>query len=327
MDELFEMYRQMRRIRRIEEALADRYTEQKMRCPMHLSIGQEAVATGVCHVLRKADTVVSNHRGHAHYLAKGGCLNALVAELYGKAGGCCSGRGGSMHLIDREVNFLGSTPIVGGTIPLGVGAAWSAQLLKRDSISAVFLGDGCFEEGVVHESMNFASLKKLPVLFVLENNGYSVYTKLEERQPPRPISSIARAHGLNTWEGDGTDVLSVANAAREAAAKARSGEGPQFLEVETYRWREHCGPNYDDDLGYRPEGELGAWQLRCPVEAARDALMRAREKLEEIRETDDEDLDRIDRVIDTEIDAAFRYAAESPVPPLDSIAENIYASS
>src|SRR3972149_11018294 len=219
------LFRSMLRIRRIEEALADRYAEQEMRCPMHLCIGQEAIAVGVCAALFANDVMFSNHRAHGHYLAKGGNLNALIAELYGRSTGCCGGRGGSMHLIDLDVGFMGATPIVGGTVPLAVGAAWAARLQAQDRLGVAFFGDGCFEEGVMHESLNFASLHQLPVLFVCENNNFSVYTPLRERQPARSIHAVAQAHGWRAWSGDGNDVEAVSAVAREAVNCGGGGEG------------------------------------------------------------------------------------------------------
>ena len=167
------LYRAMLRIRRVEEAIAERYAAQEMRCPVHLSIGQEAVAAGVCAALMQQDGVFSNHRAHAHYLAKGGDLTAMLAEIYGKAEGCCKGIGGSMHMIDLSAGFMGAVPIVGATVPLAVGAAWAARLRGEDRVIAVFFGDGTFEEGAVYESINFAVLHSLPVLFVCENNLYA----------------------------------------------------------------------------------------------------------------------------------------------------------
>ena len=171
----------MLRIRMIEEYLANEYKKQEMRCPMHLSIGQEAVAVGVCSQLKKTDIVYSSHRAHAHYLAKGGSLKSFISEMYGKLEGCSGGRGGSMHLIDLDVNFYGSTPIVGGTVPLAAGSAWYDKLKSNDNLTVLFIGDGCFEEGVVHETLNFASLHNLPLLIICENNNFSVYTPLEQR--------------------------------------------------------------------------------------------------------------------------------------------------
>ena len=192
-----ELLRSMTRIRMVEEEIAKRYPEQQMRCPVHLSIGQEAAAVGVCAALQPTDWAFSGHRNHAHYLAKGGNLKAMLAEIYGKATGCCGGKGGSMHLTDQASGFIGATPIVGSTVPIAVGAALTAQREGKGRVVVVFLGDGAMEAGVVHESLNFAALKKLPILFACENNLYSVYSPLDVRQPnQRTISDLAAGHGV-----------------------------------------------------------------------------------------------------------------------------------
>ncbi len=317
-EEQIALYRTMLRIRRVEEALADRYAEQQMRCPMHLCIGQEAIAAGVCAALRRDDLVYSNHRAHGHYLAKGGDLNAMVAELYGRATGCCGGRGGSMHIIDQRVGFMGSTPIVGGTVPLAVGAAWAACLQGQDHLGVAFFGDGCFEEGVMHESLNFAALHRLPVLFVCENNNFSVYTPLSARQPVRPIHAVAQAHGWRAWCGDGNDVDAVFSIAREAVNCARVGEGPQFLELKTYRWREHCGPNFDDELSYRSAEEIADGKRSCPV-------VRTRTKLIGEHLANETELEIMEHEIAGEIEAAFHFALQSPIPVRADAAAKIYA--
>lgn len=312
------LYFEMLRIRRIEEALANRYAEQQMRCPMHLSIGQEACAVGVCSALSSHDLVYSGHRAHAHYLAKGGALNAMIAELYGRSTGCCGGRGGSMHLVDLSVGFGGSTPIVGGTVPIAVGAAWAFQQRNEPHIAVAFFGDGCFEEGVVHESLNFAALKHLPVIFVCENNGYSVYTKLAERQPARALASVAQAQAWQTWASDGNDVLAVAEIAAQAVENVRTGRGPQFIELATHRWREHCGPNDDDNLGYRDQGELATWVEKCPLRQLLDRFTH-RGILSE------SDLDRMESKIADEINNAFIHALASPFPSPATLAHYLYA--
>ena len=184
----------------VEEKIVELYPQQEMRCPVHLSIGQEAVSVGVCANLTREDIVFSNHRSHGHYLAKGGNLKAMVHEIYGKSTGCCFGRGGSMHLLDLSINFFGSTPIVGGTIPIAVGASLASKMQQKNNITTIFHGDGAVEEGVFHESLNFASLKKLPVLFVCENNLYSVYTPLSERQPNREIYKLVEAHDIKAYQ-------------------------------------------------------------------------------------------------------------------------------
>ena len=200
----------MLRIRRVEERIQALYPEGDIRCPTHLCVGQEAVAAGVCANLQPDDYVISAHRSHAHYLAKGGALRAMFAELYGKEDGCASGKGGSMHLIDLSVNFLGCVPIVGSTIPIGVGAAFGAMLQNRDCVSVVFFGDAAVETGVFHESVNFAAVHRLPVLFVCENNLYSVNTPLAERQPAnRTIAQLAAGHGITSAQHDGQEVEAV----------------------------------------------------------------------------------------------------------------------
>ena len=312
------LFRSMLRIRRIEEALADRYAEQEMRCPMHLCIGQEAIAVGVCAALSGNDVVFGNHRAHGHYLARGGNLKAMIAELYGRVTGCCGGRGGSMHLIDLGVGFMGATPIVGGTVPLAVGSAWAAALMGEPRVSVVFFGDGCFEEGVVHESLNFAALHKLPVVFVCENNEFSVYTRLTERQPDRPIYRVAEAHGVAACTGDGNDVEAVLSIAQAAVAKARQGEGPQFIELKTYRWREHCGPSFDDDLNYRSKPEIESGLKDCPI-----AKLLTRLKHGNVIASSE--VSRFEAEIRDEIKAAFQFALASAKPSSKAAEERLYA--
>ena len=262
-----DLFYSMLRIRRIEEAIALRYKEQKMRTPVHLSIGQEAVAVAVGRQLQQDDLVVSTHRAHAHYLAKGGSLKAMIAEIYGKVTGCCRGRGGSMHLVDKSAGFMGSTAIVGNTIPIGVGLGLSLQLSGKKNVSCIFVGDGAVEEGVFFESLNFAVLKNLPVLFICENNRYSVYSPFEKRQPKsRNIFEVAKAMGARTFHGDGYDLFESYEIVSSALESIRQNSGVHFLEFETYRWLEHCGPNYDNDIGYRTEAEFLAWKKRDPIE-------------------------------------------------------------
>jgi len=263
---LSELQASMLRIRLVEESIAKKYSEQKMRCPTHLSIGQEAIAVGVCTNLTNEDQVLSTHRAHAHYLAKGGCLNSMLAEVYGKVTGCSKGMGGSMHLIDKSVGFMGSTAIVGNTIPVAVGLALAIKIQEKKSISCVFFGDGATEEGVFYESINFAIIHNLPVLFICENNLYSVYSGLEVRQPKgRKIFEMAKAFGIESSHGDGNNVQQVSDYVELARNKILSGSGPQFLEFDTYRWREHCGPNYDNDIGYRKEEEFLEWKKKDPL--------------------------------------------------------------
>jgi 2-oxoisovalerate dehydrogenase E1 component len=310
---------QMLRIRMVEERIVELYPEQEMRCPVHLSIGQEAVAVGVCSALSSTDWVLSGHRNHAHYLAKGGNLKRMFAEIYGKATGCSGGKGGSMHLTDLESGFLGATPIVGSTIPIAVGAALSAVMREEDRIVTVFFGDGASETGVFHECLNMAALKRLPVLFVCENNLYSVYSPLKVRQPPgRTITSLASAHGLRTRRENGNDVNIVSEVSRESAAYARERKGPVFIEFMTYRWREHCGPNYDNDIGYRTVEEFEEWKAKDPVAGFEKRL------LEEKRITPNE-IEGARKGILAEIEEAVSFAKSSPFPPLNKLSDEVYA--
>ena len=304
-----DLYRDMLRIRLIEEAIAEKYTEQKMRCPVHLSIGQEAIAVGVCKAALHSDYLISNHRAHAHYLAKGGSLKSMIAEIYGKKDGCCGGRGGSMHLVDLSVGMLGSTPIVGGSLPVAVGLAFATQLKKENHVTLVFFGEGSTEEGVFSECLNFAALKKLPILFICENNFYSVYSPIEVRQPPsRERVAIARAHGMEAKIGHGNDVEEVYQMASAAITSIRQGNGPIFLEFDTYRHREHCGPFFDNHIGYRTEEEFQLWEKKCPLKTA--PIQIPENEIQSIR---------------LEIQEAFEFADKSPFPHFDTETENPYA--
>lgn len=298
-----QLYFQMLRIRMVEEAIAREYPNQEMRCPTHLCIGQEAIAVGVCAALAKADVVFSTHRSHGHYLAKGGNLSAMIAELYGKATGCSGGIGGSMHLVDLDANFLGAAPIVASTIPVAVGVALSRMMIKKPGIAVCFFGDAAVEEGTAHEAMNFAVLQHLPVLFVCENNLYSTVTHLHDRQPRRDISDLARGHHIQAATIDGQDVLKVKDSTATAVRSIRRGHGPFFFEYLTYRYLEHCGPK-EDGSALRPAAELARWKRNDPV--ARTArLFKAK------------DVDAMKEMIGKEIQEAFAFARKSPFAVVD----------
>jgi len=294
----------MLRIRLVEESIANKYSEQKMRCPTHLSIGQEAIAVGVCSNLTNEDQVLSTHRAHAHYLAKGGCLNSMLAEIYGKVTGCSKGMGGSMHLIDESVGFMGSTAIVGNTIPVAVGLALEKKLNCKKSIACVFFGDGATEEGAFYESVNFAIIHSLPILFICENNLYSVYSGLEVRQPmDRKIYKMVRAMGISAQHANGNDVEEVARKVKHAKTMILKSGGPQFLEFDTYRWREHCGPNFDNNIGYREESEFLKWKKKDPLKNFYS---------ENSQKYIDSKIDKISQ----EIDDAHQFADDSKFPTL-----------
>lgn len=315
---LFDLYQSMLRIRLVEEAIADHYAEGEMRCPVHLSIGQEAAAVGVCAALAPTDKVYSTHRCHAHYLAKGGDLKRMFAEICGKAAGCVGGRGGSMHLMDVDKGMMASIPIVSSSIPVAVGSALADKRMRTGKVTVAFFGDASVEEGVYHESANFASLHKLPVVFVCENNLYSVYTPLHERQPERPLTDVARAHAIKAFHCDGNDVARVLHLATEAVERARGGYGPTFLLLDTYRWREHCGPNFDNTLGYRSEAEYENWKLRCPLERLHAQLVDAA-----ILTTSQEDSMR--ERISAEIEEAREFARQAPLPGPQDASQYVYA--
>lgn len=268
------LLRDMVRIRRVEETLAELYPAGEMRTPTHFSIGQEAVAVGVCGALRRDDVVYSGHRCHAHYLAKGGDLHGMVAELYGRETGCARGRGGSVHLNDPDVGVIASSAILGQTMAVAVGTALAFTMDGRDQVAVTFFGDGTVEEGIFHETLNFAVMRRAPVLFVCENNGFSTHTRLEVRQPASvSIHARAASYGMPSRLVDGNDVFAVHAAAREAVAHARGGAGPFFLECTTYRWREHVGPQWDYDKGYRTKAEVDSWIARCPIRRASERLL------------------------------------------------------
>lgn len=313
-----ELYRAMLQIRLVEERIADLYPEQQMRCPVHLCIGQEAAEAGAALSLRADDYAVSGHRSHGHYLAKGGSLKAMLAEIYGKEAGCVGGKGGSMHLVDMEAGFLGSVPIVGSTIPIGVGAALSAKMRSEDRVVMVFLGDGAAETGVFYESLNFAKLKSLGVVFVCENNLYSVYSPMDVRQPAgRSIADLARAHGIESHSADGNDVEAVYELCQDAVDTARRGAGPVFLEFATYRWREHCGPNFDNAFGYRTEAEFEAWKARDPLRLYAERLLASGDH-------NQSELDLIASELKTSLDDAVHHAKSSPFPGIEQAPRNVY---
>jgi pyruvate dehydrogenase E1 component alpha subunit len=315
----YQLLKKMYFIRLVEEEIAERYNQGQMRCPVHLSIGQEGVPAAFSMASRRSDFAVSTHRGHAHYLAKGGNLKAMISEIYGKSTGCSKGKGGSMHLIDLAVRFMGSTAIVGNSIPIGVGLGLSAQLKDTEDVSCVFLGDGAIEEGVFFESLNFAAVRKLPVLFICENNFYSVYTSLSVRQPPnRNIAKMIEAFGVKSISAEGNDAYVVYEYLRNAFAEIRSGSGPIFMEFSTYRWREHCGPAFDDELGYRTAEEVAFWKAKDPIAKITQALETVIPNFHS-RITSDI------LIIKREIESAFEFAEHAPYPAPEEAFKGVFA--
>jgi len=306
---LKKLYFEMLRIRRVEEKLTEWYNEKIANAPVHLSIGQEAVAVGVMAALEPQDKIVSAHRCHAHYLAKGGDLKRMFAEILGKATGCCRGKGGSMHLFDDEAGHVISAPIVGASISFAVGLALSFKMKGEDKIAVTFFGDGAVEEGIFWESLNFASVHRLPVLFVCENNLYATHTPILTRQPSEKIVPRVQPHLFKASDAyrinDANNVRAVTNVVAKAVKKVRKGR-PCFIEACTYRWREHWGVGEDWDMGYRSREEGEYWIGRCPLKQLRRVL--------DEKNISQSEIDLMEAAIKREIGGAVEFALKSPVP-------------
>ena len=319
LDRLLKCYELASLIRSVEDNIAKEYVNNQMRCPVHLSIGQEIVSAVVGLNQLVQDTAVSSHRAHAHYLAKGGDLHKMIAEIYGKVTGCCKGRGGSMHLIDLDVGFLGSSAIVGNSIPIGVGAGFTHKLNNSDALSFVFLGDGAIEEGSFYESVNFSAVQNLPIVYVCENNLYSVYTGLNMRQPAtRNIYEMVGAMGISAVKIDTADVINCLKLTTEVINQARLARKPVFIEYDTYRWLEHCGPNDDDSLGYRPVGELSKWK-------SEDSILKLKNVLTSDYGVSDSTIKEILKRISGEVLLAFNQAKIDDFPTLEQSVTDVYA--
>lgn len=310
----------MVKIRACEEKMVDPILKGEIRCPVHLYSGEEAVAAGICEVLTEQDYVFGTHRSHGHYLAKGGDLNKLVAEIYGKDSGCSKGRGGSMHIIDIEKGVLGAAPIVAGTIPLALGAALSSKIKNEQKVTVSFFGDGACGEGVLYESLNFASLHKLPIIFVCENNFYSTHMPIEECRSNKDIYRIGEPFDISSLQVDGNNVLNVYDAALTAADQCRKGKGPYFIECHTYRLRGHVGP--DDNIqgthqDIRDDKEVAEWKKRDPI-------IQLQEYLIENNHFTVENLEDIDRAIESEVEEAFIFARQSPYPTTNEMENYVF---
>lgn len=305
-------YRSLYLIRRVEEEIIRIYPTDEIKSPVHLSIGQEAVSVGVCQALRPGDVVFGTYRGHAMYLAKGGSLKKMIAELYGKAAGCAKGKGGSMHLIDTQNGVMGTSAIVATTIPLSAGYAYGLKYTQRNSVAVSFFGDGAVDEGAFHETMNFAALKRLPVLFVCENNSYAIHSHHLNRHKADNIWQRAKEYGMPSERIENNDIFATYDFAKSNADKMRrTGTGPVFLECITCRWKEHVGPNDDFHLGYRGKGEVENW-------IRKDQLARLASMLKAPV------LDKIHSEVEYEIKDAFRFAEESPFPQPGALYEDLF---
>ncbi len=312
------MYVSMVLIRCFEESIAGYLSlKHEIGCPVHLYTGQEAVAVGVCQNLQREDWVFSTHRSHGHYLAKGGDRKALAAELWGKSTGCSGGKGGSMHISQPGIGLPGSSAIVAGTIPEAVGAALTFQLQHRNNVAVAFFGDGATGAGGFYESLNFAALKKLPVVFVCENNLYSTHMPVGECLAQPEIWRHAEAFGMPGARIDGNDVVSVYMASSKAIEQARRGDGPALLECMTYRWHGHVGANADLDKGLRNQFEYNQWLERCPIKTFERELM-AEGLLDEPERA------RIYQAVQRDIEDAIEFARDSPYPNESEAAREVF---
>jgi TPP-dependent pyruvate/acetoin dehydrogenase alpha subunit len=312
-EDLERLYHSLRRIRRIEEEVARVYPTDKIKSPVHLSIGQEAASVGVIDVLEKDDVVSGSYRGHAVYLAKGGSAGGMIAEMYGKSGGCAQGKGGSMHLVSAEHNVLGASAVVGTHIPQAAGYALALKRRGSRNMVTVFFGDGSTEEGCFYETLNFASLHKLPVLFVCENNGYAIHEPQSKRWATDRLCERVATFGIPAHQIPDMDVLTIRERATELVADIRAGKGPAFLEIKTYRWREHVGPAEDYNQGYRDRADLEPWIANDQVERLAGLVAPAAR-------------DAINAAVEQEIVEAFEFAENSPIPEAKELYTNVYAN-
>jgi TPP-dependent pyruvate/acetoin dehydrogenase alpha subunit len=306
-------YRQLYRIRRVEEELVRLYPTDQITSPIHLSIGQEAVSVGVCEALRPDDVVFGTYRSHAYYLAKGGDLRGMIAELYGKATGVAKGKAGSMHLVDPDHGVMGASAVVASTIPQAVGYALALKMRREDRVVVVFFGDGATEEGVFYESLNFAALKRLPILFVCENNSYAIHSPLSHRQGSPDVCRKAEALGLSAERLETLDIHELYARTCRRVTELRSGmTAPVLIECPCYRWKEHVGPGEDFAAGYRSAEECGRWQETDALAAVGSRLNAAQRR-------------EIEQSVEEEIRDAFDFAECSPFPSENELHTDVYA--
>ncbi len=313
-EKVIQMYRTMKRIREFESKAAELFAEGRIPGFVHLYIGEEAVATGVCANLKESDYITSTHRGHGHIIAKGGDLKYMFAELFGKETGYCKGKGGSMHIADADRGILGANGIVGAGHNIAVGAGLSAKYRGTDQVCVCFFGDGSTNQGTFHEALNMASIWKLPVIFVCENNLYGISMHQSRHQAIQDVADRAVAYNIPGVVVDGNDVLAVYEAAKEAIDRARSGQGPTLIECKTYRHRGHFE---GDPTIYRDPEEVNEWLQKDPI-------IRLREFMLDNNLLAEEDIKKIDEEIAAEIEEAIKFAEDSPFPPVEAAVEDIY---
>jgi pyruvate dehydrogenase E1 component alpha subunit len=306
------LYHTLSLIRRSEERIAEVYPSDKIKSPIHLAIGQEFIVTAICDHLHASDYVAATYRGHGAYLAKGASLAEMVAEMYGKETGCAKGRGGSMHLISKEHRVIGTSAVVATGIPVAVGHAMAIKMQAKDDVVVCFFGDGATEEGCFLESVNFAALHKLPILFVCENNFYAIHEPIEKRWATPYLCERIATFGIKAQQFSQPDILALHHQAGAAIERIRSGQGPEFMECHAYRWREHVGPNEDFDQGYRDESEMAGWREQDPYACLAERI-------------EPDTKARIDREIEQQIIAAFEFAESSAFPEPAELYRYAYA--
>jgi acetoin:2,6-dichlorophenolindophenol oxidoreductase subunit alpha len=315
--DLIDLFTTMLTIRRFEERLVKEVYAGNISGFVHSYIGEEAIATGVCKHLSREDRIVSHHRGHGHCIAKGADMKRMMAEIYGKKTGCCKGKGGSMHIADFSIGMLGADGIVGAGLPIATGAALAAQLEGKGKIAAVFFGDGACQEGEFHETLNLASIWKLPLLFVCENNHYGVNTSAEYALGAKDITRMPEAYHIANKSIDGNDVELVYRAAGEAVARLRKGNGPYFLECKTYRWHKHFLSHVLEDL--RPQKELEAWKKKCPIAAFENKLLKS-------KALTPAKIKSINAGIMKKVEEAHAFALDSPFPRPKDALQDVYST-
>jgi acetoin:2,6-dichlorophenolindophenol oxidoreductase subunit alpha len=313
-DRLIKIYVTMNKIRKFEEKALSLFENNKLRGSLHLYIGQEAIASTVCSLLRDEDYITSTHRGHGHCIAKGAELGRAMAELMGKATGYCKGRGGSMHIADLEKGNMGANAIVGGGIPIAVGGALAAHLKGTDQVAAAFFGDGASNQGTFHEGINLASVWKLPVIFICENNGFGISVPVRESTSVKDISSRAAAYNIPGYTVDGNDVFAIDEAVAEAIRRAKANEGPTLIECKTYRWTGHWT---GDPQVYRTKDEVDEWKKKCPIKRLRKYLIE-NDLLTE-KETEE-----IENDVWRQVEDATEFALNSPEPDPAFVLEDVF---
>lgn len=315
---MLEMLKKMLEIRYFEEKVVDQYARGAVPGLAHLYIGEEAVAVGACMNLTKDDYITSTHRGHGHCIAKGGELKPMMAELFGKRTGYCKGKGGSMHIAAFDKGILGAMGIVGSGAPIAVGAALGVKKQKLDRVVLCFFGDGASNQGTIHEAMNFASLHKLPVIFICENNLYGISVAQHRHQAIKDIAVRAAGYNMPGIIVDGMDVLAVYEAVNKAVKRAKSGEGPTLVECKTYRFRGHHEGDPNLGLRYRTKEEMEQWKERCPIKCFKEKLLK--EKIANKKE-----IDHIEEDVKRRVEEAFEFAMASPFPSPEEIYDDLFA--